>query len=260
MKTAHKVLFRCEMLNLLRGKWLWVFAALLVFLTQGLLQFGADTNKLVVSLMNIILYLIPLISILVGVVGWYNSDNFTKLILTQPVRRNWVFVSRWLAYVLTLSGLFSFSVGGVLLANGVLSLQLLILLILGVVLNSIFVSLGFLIALLFDDKAKAVGLALSVWLYFIIVHDGLLFLGILNFYEYPLEVPALLGTAVNPIGLSRMVMLFLTDITAMMGYTGLLIQRFVSGGAGIWIPAVVLVFWLSSPVLFGLEILRQKDF
>jgi Cu-processing system permease protein len=50
------------------------------------------------------------------------------------------------------------------------------------------------------------------------------------------------------------------DISALMGYTGAVFQRFFGGTAGASLSAMMLGLWIAAPVALGLRAFRRKDF
>ena len=67
-------------------------------------------------------------------------------------------------------------------------------------------------------------------------------------------------TLANPVDLARVMLLLRFDISALMGYTGAVFQRFFGGVEGATLAAVMLGLWISAPVALGLRAFRQKDF
>ena len=89
----------------------------------------------------------------------------------------------------------------------------------------------------------------------------LLFLLILAmFSDYPLESFALGASMFNPIDLSRSLILLKLDISALMGYTGAVFQRFFGTGWGMGIAVLALFFWVIVPTWGIRRIADRKDF
>ena len=79
----------------------------LFYLALGfvLLFLNNDLSKAVITLMNVIIVLVPLISTIFGVMYFYNSKEFTELLLAQPLKRSSIFLGQYLGVAgsLTLS-------------------------------------------------------------------------------------------------------------------------------------------------------------
>jgi Cu-processing system permease protein len=82
----------------------------------------------------------------------------------------------------------------------------------------------------------------------------------MTFNEYPLEKFALFSMALNPIDLSRILILLKLDISALMGYTGAVFNQFFGNSIGIFISFLILLFWMILPILLFLRKLKKKDF
>jgi Cu-processing system permease protein len=130
----------------------------------------------------------------------------------------------------------------------------------GTILTIIFSGLAFLIALNNENRIKGFGLAILVWLFFAIIYDGLFLLLLSLYSDYPLENAALVGIMLNPIDLSRVLILLRLDISALMGYTGAVFQKFFGAGLGSTLAIISLFMWMMVPVYGILYSCKRKDF
>ena len=245
--------------DLIRSKVVLVYMLILFLLTLGFIYFQNDTSRTVSSLQYLILSIVPLISIILSTIQYYNSKEFVELLMTQPIRRRQIFMAEYLGISLVLSFALLVGLGVPLLFHG-LTLAGFYLLFCGVILTFVFTGLAFLASVLSNDKAKGIGMALIVWFYFSIIYDGLVLAAMFMFNDYPLEKPVLLLTALNPIDLSRIVVLLKTDISALLGYTGALYQKFFGQGFGIIFSFVCLLLWTIVPLGFAVRKFARKDF
>ena len=69
--------------DLMRSRWSYVYFAFYLVLGFVLLFLNNDVNKAVITLMNIIIVLTPLIATVFGVMYYYNSKEFTELLLKR---------------------------------------------------------------------------------------------------------------------------------------------------------------------------------
>ncbi len=83
------------------------------------------------------------------------------------------------------------------------------------------------------DKAKGIGVVILLWLYFSIIFDGLVLFVLFQFADYPLEKMMVGVVTLNPIDLSRILILLKMDVSALMGYTGAIFKDFF--GTQCWI-------------------------
>ncbi|HNG88652.1 MAG TPA: ABC transporter permease subunit, partial [Saprospiraceae bacterium] len=126
-------------------------------------------------------------------------------------------------------------------------------------LSVVFVSIALLAAVLTRDKAKGIGVALLLWFYFALLYDALVLLLMFAFADYPLEKAMLAVVALNPIDLSRVLVLLQMDISALMGYTGALFREFLGTATGIAFAAGVLLLWIFVPIGLAMRVFRKKD-
>lgn len=107
---------------------------------------------------------------------------------------------------------------------------------------------------------KGFGYALLMWLIFAILYDGMLLVIMMQFQDYPLDTFSLVSTVLNPIDLSRILILLKLDISALLGYTGALYQKFFGTVVGISISFTLLAIWSLLPSGLVLRIATSKDF
>jgi Cu-processing system permease protein len=244
--------------DLLRTRFILLYALLLLVSTVVLFQFDSDPGKIVLSLLNVVLMVVPLVSIVFTTIHFFNSYEFIELMLAQPVDRKVIFLSEYLALALSLCLAYIVGVGIPMALFGATSGGPTLLLS-GQMLTLVFVSLAFLASVLTRDKAKAIGLALLFWFYFSLIYDGLLLWVVFSFSDYPLEKVTLGLVALNPVDLARIILLLKLDISALMGYTGAFYKNFFGSHWGLIFSAAVLFLWTAWPMLLGMRIFSRKD-
>jgi Cu-processing system permease protein len=201
---------------------------------------------------------VPLISVLFSTIYLYNSAEFIELLLSQPVKRKQIWVSLYLGLSTSLVSAFFLSAGLPLLffADTVPGLYLLGS---GVLLTLIFVSLGCLSAISSRDKAKGIGFAMMLWLYFALLFDGLVLYLMFQLGDYPIEKPMVLLSLLSPVDLARIFNLLQLDSAVMLGYTGAIFRTYFGSGPGAAIALVVLILWAWLPFYISLRIFHRKD-
>lgn len=244
--------------DLLRTRFVLVYTSFLVVTSCVLFQLDTDPSKVVLSLLNIVLISVPLVSIVFSTIHLYNSYEFVELMVAQPVDRRKVFLAEYLAVTTSLVGACVVGIG----LPAILFQQakaVLVLLGIAVVLTMVFASLAFLGSAFTRDKAKAIGFALLFWFYFALIYDGFLLWVVYQFADYPLEKVTLGLIALNPIDLARIVMLLQLDISALMGYTGAFYKEVFGTNAGVVFSVVILGFWIVAPLSLAMRIFSRKD-
>ena len=89
--------------DLIRSRWSYIYFAFYLTLGAVLLFLNNDLSKAVITLMNVIIVLVPLIGTIFGVMYYYNSKEFTELLLAQPLKRSTIFLGQYLGVAISLS-------------------------------------------------------------------------------------------------------------------------------------------------------------
>lgn len=250
--------------DLMRSSWSYVYFAFYLLLGIVLLFLNNDLSKAIITLMNVIIVLVPLIGTIFGVMYYYNSKEFTELLLAQPLKRSSIFLGQYFGVAISLSMSLILGLGLPFIAYGLFQSSAIwnfsLLLIVGVFLTFIFSALAFNIALSNENKIKGFGYAILMWLFLAIIYDGLFLMSLILFEDYPLDKVSLTGTMLNPIDLSRTLILLKLDISALLGYTGAVFKQFFGTNFGLIISFIALFLWVFLPVLRILFKSNRKDF
>jgi Cu-processing system permease protein len=261
--TIFKIL-KYSFFDLNRSRWSYVY--LLFYLSLGfvLLFLNNDLSKAIITLLNVIIVLTPLIGTVLGITYFYSSVEFTELLLAQPIKRSTIILGQYLGLSLSLSLSLVLGLGIPFLAYGLFRSAVIfdftLLLLIGSLLSFIFVALAFNIALSRENRVKGFGYAILVWLFFAVIYDGLFLISLVVFNKYPIDRFALIATMFNPIDLSRILILLELDISALMGYTGAVFERFFGTRLGMTASLGALIAWCLIPVLRIRQKLVRKDF
>lgn len=244
--------------DIIRNKIVIAYTTFLLLISLSFLNLEPDPNKGILSLLNIMLIVVPLVSIIFSTIHFYNSYEFIELLLSQPLSRRRIFLSEYAGVASSLAYAFLAGVGiPVLIFNG--SDKALMLILVGLLLTFIFVSLAFLASVLTRDKAKGIGAALMLWFYFSLIYDGLVLTVLFAFNDYPLEKIMLVFTALNPVDLGRVMILLKMDISALMGYTGAIFKQVFNSQFGLIISLFMMLLWAVVPMWIALRIFTKKD-
>jgi Cu-processing system permease protein len=261
--TALKVL-RYELQDLRRSRWLLGYALLLLGLTDALLRSGGGGPRAVLSLMNVVLVFVPLVSVVFGTMYLYGARDFIELLLAQPVGRGSLFAGLYGGLAAPLAAAFLLGVGLPFAwggqGEGSLAGPLVMLLATGVLLTLAFTALAFLVSLVFEDRAKGLGAAILVWLAATVLYDAGIVLVATAFSDYPLELPMLGLIVLNPVDLGRVLLLLQFDAAALMGYTGAVFERFFGTALGVGVATGALALWCAGPLVLARGRFGGKDF
>ncbi len=246
------------LLDLFRNKVVIIYTLILALLSFSVLSIDSNTSKGLLSLMNITLLFVPIISILFATIYFYNSIEFIELLLAQPLQRKSVLLSEYFGLASSLASAFLIGIGlpVFLLAPGLVALSLVIS---GILLTLTFCALALFIFVLIKDKTKGIGLSIIMGLFFTLLFDGFLILFIYAFGAYPIE-PVIIGIlALNPIDLARVMILLQLDVAVMMGYSGALFKEFLGSSTGSMFTFGIMTLWAIIPVLISVKIFKKKD-
>jgi Cu-processing system permease protein len=245
-------------LDILKNKIVVVYTLLLAAFSWS--TFGLEDNsaKGLLTLLNIILLIVPLVSILFSTIYLYNSVEFIELLLSQPIERKKIWISLFVGLSFSMVLAFLLGAGIPLLIYADLYLGLMMVFV-GSIISMVFIALAFLAAILSRDKAKGIGSAIILWLYFALLFDGLVLFLLFQLAEYPIEKMMVGITATSPIDLARILILLQLDVSAMLGYTGAIFKDFFGTTIGLAIAFSLLLAWIAIPFIFSLQIFKYKD-
>jgi len=253
LKLSKYVLY-----DIVRNKVILAYTVFLFIVSFSLFNMEDNSSKAILSLLNIILIVVPLVSMIFTTIHYYNSYEFIELMLSQPMSRKRILLSEYSGIGLSLVSSFMIGVGVPVLLFSPDSVGF-SLLFTGISLTLVFTSLAFLTSVKSRDKARGIGFALLLWFYFALIYDGLILMILFTFSDYPLEKATLVLSALNPIDLGRISIMLKMDVSALMGYTGALYKDFFGSAAGILFTTGIMFFWIVAPLWWALRIFKKKD-
>jgi Cu-processing system permease protein len=212
----------------------------------------------VASLLNIILFVVPLVSIVFSTVYLYNSAEFIELLVSQPLKRQTI----WMSIFVGLAGAvaFAFLIGvGIPVILYAFMPSGIVLVLCGIILSLVFVSIAMWASVQIRDKAKGIGLSILLWLYFALLFDAIVLFIVFQFSEYPIENGMVALSMFNPVDISRILILLQIDVSAMMGYTGAIFRNFFGTAGGMSITIGVLLLWIALPLCLSVRHFKGKD-
>lgn len=256
-------ILKYQLQDTLRSRWVFLYGLFFFVVADAFFRFGGGGERVILSLMNVVLLMVPLVGIVLGAMYLYGSREYIELLLAQPIRRRSLFQGLFAGLTLPLSLAFVLGIGLPFVYHGGLAGSagaLAFLLFTGILLTVVFVALGFGIALWSEDRIRGLGLALATWMFFAVIFDGLILLVIQLFQSYPLEQPVIALSLLNPIDLGRILLLLNLDVSALMGFTGAVFQRFFGTLFGQVVTVGALLVWLGVPYFWGQRTFLGKNF
>lgn len=253
LKLSRYVLY-----DILRSKIVLAYTLFLLVVSFSMLQMEENSSKAMLSLLNIVLIVLPLVSLIFTTIHYYNSYEFIELMSSQPMSRKKILLSEYAGVAISLLSAFLIGVGipVILFAANETGFALLFT---GTCLTLVFTSLAFLASVIARDKARGIGFALLLWFYFALIYDAIVLLILFSFNDYPLEKLTLVLSALNPIDLGRIFIMLKMDVSALMGYTGALYKDFFGNGSGILFTVGIMLLWIIVPLWLACRKFKRKD-
>ncbi len=253
-----KKIIKYVVIDILRSRIVLAYTLFLLAMSLSVLNLEDNAAKGLLSLLNVILIIVPLVSIIFSTIYVYNSSEFLELLVSQPLKRKTILLSLFIGLSISLTIAFLVGAGIPILIYAATSTGLMMLMI-GLLLSVIFVSIAVLASITTRDKAKGIGKSILMWLYFSILFDGLVLFFLFQLSDYPVEKGLVAVSALNPIDLGRILILLQMDISALMGYTGAIFKDFFGTALGTGIAFFVLISWMTIPLMFSIKKFNSKD-
>lgn len=264
--------FRCAV----RNRWIAATTLLMLALSLSLSLLGSaptgsvDADRLgitIVSLSSLSTFLIPLIALMLSydaIVG--EMENGTLLLLlTYPVRRWQIVAGKFIGHTAVLTVATFLGYGSAGLAVGVMDsnvdpatwLAFLSMCGSSVLLGMAFLALGYLVSVLVRERGTAAGLAVAVWLLFVLLFDMALLGALVADQGQTLKANTVTALLMfNPADIYRMLNLMGTpDIAALAGMAG------VGEAVALSVPVLVgsLLLWSLVPVGLAILVFKRRE-
>lgn len=262
-----------EFRRALESRWLFGFTALLAALVLGLSFFGLAQGREVgfqgfarvtLSLMNLVLFIVPLMGLTLGVTSLTGSGATLPLLLAQPVGRGEVLLGKLagLGLALTVAQAVGFGAGGTLVAwqaGGEQTAGFLALTALSIALGWLTVSVSLCLATVWPDRLKAMSAALLLWLLMVVAYDLVVLGATAMLRGLPLETVLFPALLLNPVDLARVLTTLAVGSGALFGPTSAVLMRAVGTSGGIALGLAVLVVESVVPMLVAVRVFRARD-
>ncbi len=245
-------------IDILKNRVVIAYTIMLALFSWSAFSLEDNAAKGLLTLLNIILLTVPLVSVLFSTIYVYNSNEFIELLLSHPIKRSMIWKALFSGLSLSMTLAFLIGTGIPLLIFADIGTALLMIAG-GSLLTIIFIAIAFLCSILTRDKAKGIGLSIMLWLYFALLFDGLVLFLFFQFADYPIESVVVGLSALSPIDLCRILILMRLDISAMMGFTGAVFQKIFGTQWGLLFSFGLLTMWSAFPFYFSLKKFKKKD-
>ena len=260
--SAFSIIIKYLIRDIARSRMLAFYTTFFLLLSEAFLRFGGSASALL-SLSNVSLLIVPLVTLSFAVMHTYSQQPFHLLLLSQPLERRTLMLGMFVGLTIPLSA--SYAIGIALpfalrALTGVDGTALMLTLLSGISLTAVFVAIALTIAVSIDDHAKGFALAILTWLLLTVFYDGLILVLIRAFSEYPIERAVVVSVIANPIDLFRTIQMLHFDIAALMGYTGTVLHDSLLSPMGLVGAGTSTIAWITLPYVAARRRFIRKDF
>lgn len=269
------IIARKEIREGLRNRWVLATTLLLAALALSLSFLGSaptgnvGVNQLdvvIVSLSSLSIFLVPLIALLLShdaVVGEMERGTML-LLLSYPVGRNQVIFGKFVGHlaILSFATLFGYGAAAIALAatgaeiNPASWRAFLVMLCSSVLLGAVFVAIGYLTSTLVRERSTAGGIAIGIWLFFVLIYDMMLLGALVAAGGHALPTGLLNALLlINPTDAYRILNLGSGEASALSGMGGVAEHSGLNGAMLIG----ALVAWTISPLALAATIFSKRE-
>ncbi len=273
MKAIYHIA-RQELVINVRNTWMAifavVFAALVVTISYvGMMAEGfggmQGFTRTSASLLNLVLYLVPLVALTMGTLSFTGDKGSTELLFSQPLSRTEILLGKLagLLFAVVLSSLMGFAAAGVIVvaANGTEGfVRYVAFVAFSLGLAAVFLSISALVATASKRKARAFGVSLFLWFLFVLFYDLVVIGGSLLLGGGTATTFLFVTLFGNPVGMARVASLIALDNVTIFGAAGAALLRFL-GGTVPAIGALVcgMAVWVVGPIVVSHVMIRRQD-
>ena len=276
MTSALLLFARQELTLALRSRWTQIFAlafaalALAVAGSGYILSGGSgvqDFSRTAVSLVELTMLLVPLTSLVIGVMSLASDQGTVELLLSQPVPRRTILLGRMLGLFEALAAAQAIGFGAaglvIFLRAGEEGLSGFLLLMAGsLMMTAVFLGIAALLAVggFGRRRSHALALALVVWFGSVVLFDVAALGAASLLPSGPASRLLIVSVLLNPVDAMRTGTLLGIEGTGAFGPASLAFLRFTGGplGAALMIGAS-LVCWIVIPPALAVRRLSRAD-
>jgi Cu-processing system permease protein len=274
--SALGLIARQERLIAVRSRWTQIFAGVFAALALAVASSGyvlsgghgvQDFSRTAVSLVQLVLLIVPLSSVVIGVLSLAPERGAAELLYSQPVARGTVLIGKLvgLFQALVAAQAIGFGAAGLVIfsQSGPEGLAGFFGVFLGAAaLTAVFLSLAALLgaSAIGRRRTRALALALVAWFVAVVLFD-VAALGLASLLRSgPASRVLIVAVIVNPVDAVRTATLLGAEGIAAFGPASLALLRFTKGPAGAAVLlALSVVGWIVGPAAAAVARLRRTD-
>ena len=266
---------RQELVLAARSRWTQIFAAVfgalaLAVAASGYVLSGGggleDYARTATSLASLVILLVPVTSLVIGILALSSDRGATEILFSQPVSRRAILFGRLLGLFVALAAAQAIGLGGAglvifwragssgLSAYGILFAGSLVATAIFLAIAAVLASGGAV------RRARALAIALIVWFGTVILFDVAVLAGATLLRSGPASRLLVTAVLVNPADAVRTAILLGIQGPTAFGSASLALLRFTRGpvGAGLLLGASTL-FWILVPLALAVRRIERAD-
>ncbi len=245
-------------LDIFKNRIVIAYMVMLALFSWSAFSLEDNATKGTLTVLNILLLAVPLMSVLFAAIYVYNSSEFIELLVSQPIGRSkiWIALFTGLSLALVLAYIVGAGIPLLVFADTGTAIMMIVS---GSLLTIIFVAVAFLCSILTRDKARGIGISIMVWLYFALLFDGLVLFLFFQFADYPIEKIVVGLSALSPVDMCRILVLLRLDVSAMLGMTGAIFKDNFGSSWGLLLSFGMMMVWIIIPFVISLRKFMKKD-
>jgi Cu-processing system permease protein len=271
----HRVLViaREEYRRALDTRWLFAFTALFALLVLGVSYFGLvqsrevgfqGFSRVTLSLLNLVLFTVPLTGLVLGVGSVSGSAETLPLLLAQPVGRGEVLLGKYagLAAALAAAQAVGLGAGGLIVATQAGPEQIrgfAALCAVSILLGSLSLAMALAIASILAERVKALSAAILVWLLLVVAYDLAVLGATAMLRGLPLQAVLFPALLLNPIDLARVLVTLAVGSGALFGPTSAVLVKLLGGSGGALLGLAVLLLETAVPLAIAARVFGRRD-
>ena len=268
-----RIVAREEYRRALETRWLFAFTGLFAAMVLGVSYFGLvqsgevgfqGFSRVTLSLLNLVLFTVPLTGLVLGVGSVAGSAETLPLLLAQPVGRLEVLAGKYLGLVAALGAAqaLGFGAGGLIVAMEAGPEQIrgfAVLTAVSLVLGSLALAAALAIASILADRVKALAAAVFLWLVLVVAYDLAVLGATALLRGLPLQSVLFPALLLNPVDLSRVLVTLAVGSGALFGPTSAVLVNLLGGAGGALLGFGALLVQTAVPLVVAARVFSRRD-
>ncbi|WP_374724259.1 ABC transporter permease [Calidifontibacillus erzurumensis] len=269
-----KVLIEKELLDSIRNRWFFTFLVTFIILAFSIIYMGIikstglgfeSFNKTTGSLLNLILFLVPMITLLLGStsISGEKEHGTLNLILSKPISAVEYILGKYfgIATALMLTIVVGFGLMGMVVAFKVSiadARSYIIFVLLSLLLVLSFLSISMFISVLVKKRITAIIVSTIIWFFFILVYD-LIVMACANFFQgTSMALFLLISILLNPADSVRTLAIVNLGGETIFGPSLIELTRMITNVSSELLLIAAIFAWIIIPLYFTVFFFKRS--